>query len=85
MTYTDRRRTSRRRFELIGESSGHLSILPAGSPMRQDRYRHAVTLLRVKVPRRVARRTGDVWRRGALSREAADQLKAWALFAYDLR
>ena len=85
MTYADRRRTSRRRFELVAEPSGHLTILPMGSPMRTDRWRHGVTLLRVRVPRRVARRTGDVIRQGALSRAAADQLKAWALFAYDLR
>ena len=80
MTYTDRRRASRRRYELIGGPGGYLSILPAGSPMRRDRYRHWVTLLRVRVPRRVARRAEF-----ALSLQAADQLKAWALFAYDLR
>ena len=77
MTYTDRRRASRRRYELIGGPGGYLSILPAGSPMRRDRYRQWVTLLRVSLPRGMRGRP--------LTREGADQLKAWALFAYDLR
>ena len=74
-----RRSTSRRRYELIGGPGGYLSIVPAGSPMRTDRYRHWVTLLRVHLPRAMARK------RDPLSREAASQLKAWALFAYELR
>lgn len=75
----ERRRASRRRYELIGGPGGYLSIVPAGSPMRTDRYRHWVTLLRVHLPRAMARK------REPLSREAAGQLKTWALLAYDLR
>lgn len=80
----DRRRTSRRRFEVIAGPAGYLSIVPAGSPMRTDRYRHWITLVRVSVPRRVARRTDDAIHQGALSRAAAEQLKVWAILAYRL-
>lgn len=45
--------------------------------MRRDLYRHWVTLLRVHLPRAMRGRP--------LTRAGADQLKAWALFAYDLR
>lgn len=71
----DRRATSRRRYELIGGPGGYLSIVPAGSPMRRDQYRHWVTLLRVSLPRRM----------GPLSVAGAGQLKTWALLAYELR
>ena len=77
MMRTDRRRTSRRRYELIGGPDGYLSILPAGSPMRRDRYRQWVTLLRVNLPRAMHGRP--------MGLPACQQLKAWALFAYELR
>lgn len=44
-------RFSSRRFVLLGGPGGYMTVVPAGHPMREDRYWNWTELLRVNVPR----------------------------------
>lgn len=73
---------SPRRLVLLGGPGGYLTVLPAGSPMRDDRYRGWTELLRMNVPRRLACRACVVPHVSAPGLRAADAMKQWALDVY---
>lgn len=69
--------TSPRRFVLLGGPGGWMTVLPAGSPMRADRYAGWTELARANLPRRRSLRPN-----GPIEARTAAAMKRWALDVY---